>query len=68
MSTNNPEAEYLGDDVYAEVAYGRVVKLTTNDGDSDGPQNEIYIDGSVWLSLVSFVKRHPEELGFRIMP
>ena len=64
MVNNMHEPEYLGDSVYAESNESGLIQLTTNNGHPDDPRNTIYIDGSVWLSLLSFAKRHKEDLGF----
>jgi hypothetical protein len=61
----NNEPEYLGDSVYARVVKDVFVELTTNNGYPDDPRNTIYLEPETWRNLLSFVKRHKEELGFK---
>jgi hypothetical protein len=55
---------YLGDSVYVEVdAHGRGVRLTTDNGFSDDPRNEIFLEPEVLSSFFDWVDARKKDGG-----
>ena len=55
--------KYLGDSVYVEYI-GHDLILTTENGYADDPRNLIFLEPSVYNSLLEFVNRNVENPEF----
>jgi len=53
--------QYLGDSVYVDVA-GHMLVLTTENGSRE-ESNRIYLEPTVWFTLLDYVARLPEQKG-----
>jgi hypothetical protein len=54
----NAHRIYLGDSVYADIdEHGRGVRLTTNNGFSDDPRNEIFLEPMVVKAFLCWLER-----------
>ena len=51
--------EYLGDSIYIEIdEYGSCIILTTENGLQNDPSNRIYLEDSVTIALIKYIKKN----------